>query len=106
MRFKKRKWGWWFVLLQGHGFKVKLIYFKKGGQLSLQKHICRDELWCFISGWGKMMSDTNRRGRFLGKGRTVFIKRGTWHQYKALDKTWVLEIQTGIKCEEIDIERK
>lgn len=72
----------------------------------MQKHTLRDELWCFLFGRGRMKSDTNFRGRYLAKGNTLLIKKNTWHQYKAIKRTLVLEIQTGLKCEESDIERK
>ena len=105
MQYAKRPWGFWInLIVRGH-FKVKLICFKKGGKLSMQKHQYRDELWCFLSGWGYMISENGTR-RFTGKGNVFNISRQTWHQYIALKKTWVLEIQSGAKCEETDIERK
>lgn len=101
MRFAKRPWGWWCVLYSGRRFKIKLIRFKIGRSLSLQKHEYRNELWCFLSGKGYMFNNG-----LVRKGDCVLIEKEEWHKFTAGANTLVLEIQFGEKCDEIDIERK
>jgi len=100
MRFAKRKWGFWIVLLSREHFKVKLLRFKTGGALSMQRHQNRAELWLFLSGDGIMMYNTPPQG-----GDYKMIRPGHWHKYTALKPTWILEIQYGKHCKEEDIER-
>ena len=99
-RFKRRNWGWWLVLWRGSKFKVKLLRFKKGGSLSMQKHRFRKELWLFLGGEGKNL------GKSYSKGDYLLIERLEWHKFVADKKTWVLELQYGNRCDEEDIERK
>lgn len=87
-RFVRRKWGWYLTLLDRKHFKVKLLRFKRGGNLSLQYHNHRKELWLF-----------------LGNGEYSEIPEQTLHTHYALKPTYVLEIQYGEKCEEADIVR-
>lgn len=100
MRFAKRPWGWWAVLLARENFKLKLLYFKRGGQISMQRHKYRHELWLFLKGSGKPTGSTP-----ITAGKYVHFSRYKWHQYKAYSPTLVLEIQYGTKCCEADIER-
>lgn len=100
MRFARRPWGWWLVLISRKHFKVKLLRFKKGGALSMQRHEKRHELWLFLSGNGIMAYQTPPSA-----GDYKMIRRKHWHQYKAAKTTWVLEIQYGEECKESDIER-
>lgn len=100
MRFARRPWGFWLVLISRRTFKVKLLHFKKGGAISLQRHLHRHELWLFLSGEGKMAYSTPPKA-----GDYKMIRRHHWHQYTARKPTWVLEIQYGTLCEESDIVR-
>lgn len=100
MRFAKRPWGFWLVLLQRKHFKVKLLRFKKCGSISLQRHKDRHELWLFLSGNGMMHFNTPPQA-----GDYKMIRRFHWHKYTAVIPTWVLEIQYGKECTEDDIER-
>lgn len=100
MRYAKRPWGFWLLLLERKHFKVKLLYFKRGGKLSMQRHKDRHELWLFLKGEGHMAYSTPPN-----KGDVKHIRPHRWHQYTATTKTLVLEIQYGTRCEESDIER-
>ena len=82
MRFVRRKWGWYLTLLDRKHFKIKLLRFKRGGNLSMQYHNLRKELWLF-----------------LVTGEYREIPEQTMHTYYALKPTYVLEIQFGEKCE-------
>lgn len=108
MEFSKRKWGWYLTLSSRKYFKVKLLYFKKYGEISLQRHENRSEQWLFIFGNGlakrKCPSYFIESMSEISGGDTFLIPIGYWHWYKARSRTLVLEIQVGL-CEESDIER-
>ena len=90
-RIVRRAWGWYFTLLDYKEFKVKLLFFKRGGQLSIQYHNLRNELWLMLSG--------THKGMFLE------VPKCDVHTYYADKRTVVLEIQYGDKCDEEDIVR-
>lgn len=104
----KRAWGRYITLINGKNFKVKLLFFKTGGQLSMQKHFQRSELWCYLWGCGMMHISDTVAGHTVGrlKGNYDVIECGKWHKFTAFERTCVLEIQYGIKCEEEDILRE
>lgn len=110
MRFKHRTWGWYLVLLDRKHFKVKLLRFKKNGELSLQWHEHRSELWLFLSGRGYISDNKQCWYESLtwtfgnpGYARNIFPMEK--HTFIAEKVTWVIEIQYGEKCEESDIVR-
>ena len=45
-----RPWGWWEVLDQGEGWKVKRLVVKPRKRLSYQTHSHRGELWIVMNG--------------------------------------------------------
>ena len=98
-RFERRLWGYYWVLLNHRHFKVKILAFKKDGACSKQFHNYRNELWLFLSGEGHL----NRK--YVKKGDYVMVPEQEIHQYIALRKTYVLEIQFGDSCVERDIVR-
>lgn len=108
MEFKRRAWGWYLTLIDARHFKVKILRFKAGGKISLQRHAKRSELWCFLSGLGVM-----KYGDFSNDLFSTMKKPGDffevdvheWHEYLAVKRTTVLEIQFGYRCAESDIER-
>lgn len=102
--FKRRKWGWYLTLLEGMQWKIKLLYFKEGGEISYQRHHHRAELWLFVFGRG-MMRMTDKVRHMRGAGESALIYRGQWHQYTADKRTLVIECQFGGNCSEGDIER-
>lgn len=104
-RFRKRSWGWWLVLLDRKHFKVKLLKFKAAGNLSLQYHSFRHELWIFLSGKGTMQTSKDGDGFPIESGHYYHATLGDLHRFKANKATWVLEVQYGEKCIEEDIVR-
>jgi len=108
VEFSRRKWGWYLTLLSYETFKVKLLYFKKDKHLSLQKHLHRNELWCFLSGKGFFIYDSesvDAKKEPVTKGEHRVVQKRYWHQYYAIKSTLVLEIQYGTVCSEVDIIR-
>jgi mannose-6-phosphate isomerase-like protein (cupin superfamily) len=111
----KRPWGFWLLLHQwplfskAPRYKLKLLYFKKGGAISMQRHKNRTELWRWLWGQGNWslgaeLNDLRSRSS-CGWGSFIFVNKMEWHTYQALiTSTLVLETQRGI-CMESDIER-
>lgn len=105
---KQRAWGWYATLIRTPWFCVKLLRFKPYGQLSMQKHQYRTEIWWFISGKGRAHISWFGDGTGLNYlGRKWKIPKNSWHQYTAFNKpVYVIELQYGRKVTESDIERK
>lgn len=104
MEFSRRKWGWYLTVYSARYFKIKFLYFKKGGECSNQMHSTREETWLFLFGSGSFLSGQGIAAA-IAAGDAAYVPARAWHQYKALKPTLVLEIQTGI-CREDDIERR
>lgn len=100
-----KRWGWMLTLFKGKQFKVKLLYFKKDGEISMQRHKYREELWLYIFGKGKMHHGTPGLYENVKKGMKSIIPPNVWHLYRAEEPTLVLEIQYGDKCSDRDIKR-
>lgn len=105
MEFKRRKWGWYLTLLSAPEYKIKLLYFRRDGEISMQRHDQRSELWLFLFGAGDMYTTKSRsKPECKLKGQRQHVGKFRWHQFCASRRTLVLEIQTGI-CKEEDIMR-
>lgn len=102
MKKVDRNWGWYLVLRETPQTKWKILYFRRGAKLSLQRHFKREEKWFFLLGSGLFWRD--HAGFEARIGDRYHVPVGTWHQYFAHEPTIVLEKQTGI-CTEDDIER-
>ena len=105
-----RNWGYYRVLHEdGIGgnlkTKVKELTVDPGSSISLQRHQFRREYWVVTS--GKATIELEGQPKTLSIHEDVEIPIGWWH--KLSNKTTmplrIVEIQTGIKCEEEDIER-
>jgi len=105
-----RNWGYYRVLHEdGIGgnprTKVKELTIDPGSSISLQRHQFRSEYWTVTSGTASI--ELEGQPRTLGIHEDVEIPVGWWH--KLSNKTTmplrIVEIQTGLKCEEDDIER-
>jgi cytidyltransferase-like protein len=105
-----RDWGYYRILHEdGMGAnlktKVKELTLDPGKSISLQRHKFRREYWVVTSGTATI--EIEGQSRTLGIHEDVEIPTGWWH--KLSNKTTMplrmVEIQTGLKCEEEDIER-
>lgn len=103
MRYVKRSWGWYFILLDREHFKVKLLRFKAGNQLSHQYHSHRSELWVFLKGGGWFIHDDEITLKVSGDYSLANFKEV--HSFKAAKTTYAIEVQFGEKCVEEDIVR-
>jgi cytidyltransferase-like protein len=108
----ERPWGYYRVLHEVPGMKVKELTVNPGKFLSMQRHNYRSEYWIVSDGQARVSSE-------LAGGYTVptvtleqhdshDVRLGEWHQlfnpYDAPVK--IVEIQYGEQCIEEDIERK
>lgn len=85
-----RQWGFYNVLSQGPGYKVKKLTVMPGKATSVQRHAERLEVWCFPN-----------------RGDIQVIPAGKTHQLKNETQSplEVIEVQMGDYCGEDDIVR-
>jgi len=100
-----RPWGSFQPLAAGPRYKVKRIIVEVGGSLSLQRHQHRAEHWVVVRGRARVVR--GRRELELGERASTFIPRGVVHRLENAGDTplEVIEVQTGDRVEEGDIER-
>lgn len=102
---KRRAWGWYATLIRTPWFCLKLLRFKAGGELSLQRHFNRTEIWFFIKGDGRIYHNESDTHNWLHSFPWI-IKPCDWHKFLAYDKpVYAIELQYGRKVTESDIER-
>ena len=106
-----RNWGWYRVLDQQLGYKVKELVIEPGQSLSNQRHFKRSEHWYVLKGECVLETQYNNffQSDVIKELTSGFqIGQGTWH--KASNKTdnpcHILEVQYGEECVEEDIERR
>ena len=103
----ERPWGYYRVLHEAPGTKVKELTVEPGQSLSLQKHKYRNELWHVMEGNCNVF-DGNSETCLLGPHDQIDIPVGEWHQLSNpfSSPCRLIEIQYGDQCKESDIERK
>jgi cytidyltransferase-like protein len=108
----ERNWGYYRVLHEVPGTKVKELTVEPGQSISLQRHFKRKEFWFVTHGACQVVS-TMPNGYalpvlLLKEHLHHFVPKGEWHQiqnpYDVPCK--IVEIQFGEACDEEDIERK
>ena len=106
-----RPWGWYRVLDEKPGYKVKELVIEPGQSLSDQRHFKRSEHWYVLKGTVRL--DTEWEGlkdtqHIKEHHNGYVIGREVWH--KASNPTnelsHILEVQYGEECVEEDIERR
>jgi len=108
----RRPWGYYRVLYDTTGMKVKELTINPGCSLSMQRHSKRNEFWIVAEGNAvvnlRMESGYNLPSQDLNPHSQIKIPKNEWHQltnpFDAPCK--IVEIQYGEKCEEEDIERQ
>ena len=109
-----RPWGYYRVLHEVPGMKVKELTVEPGKSLSMQKHQYRNEFWIVSEGTAGLTSldnlDKNEVSRtiFLKEHHQTTIFKEQWHQLVNTTEhpVKIVEIQYGDKCDEDDIERQ
>ena len=107
-----RPWGYYRVLHDVNGTKVKELTVEPGQQLSMQRHSQRSEYW-LVSEGRCIVKSMMPTGYILPS-----VELATHMSYKILTKDWhqltnpydvpcrIVEIQYGDSCDESDIERR
>jgi cytidyltransferase-like protein len=108
----ERQWGYYRVLHEIPGMKVKELTVDPGKSLSMQKHKLRSEYWIVSEGQAVINRatplDFELPTAILNKHDQLHVAKQEWHQltnpYSHPLK--IVEIQYGEQCVEEDIERK
>lgn len=102
----QRAWGYYRVLHEAPGMKVKELIVEPKKSLSMQRHAKRREYWVVKEGKCKVEIDSATL--FLNTHDTIDIPVGNWHQLSNPfdDPCKIIEIQYGEMCVEEDIERQ
>jgi D-beta-D-heptose 7-phosphate kinase/D-beta-D-heptose 1-phosphate adenosyltransferase len=105
-----RNWGYYRVLHEDSTggnpkTKVKELTLDPGKSISLQRHKFRREYWIVTSGTATI--EIEGQPRTLGIHDDIEIPIGWWHRLsnKTTLPLRIVEIQSGMKCDEADIER-
>jgi len=100
-----RPWGWYDVLHESIGCKVKKIHVNPRSRLSLQSHRFRREIWVCIRGEGRAQIDDSITN--LTVGTTVDIPQGARHRLDNPSDSFmeIIETQLGDYFGEDDITR-
>jgi cytidyltransferase-like protein len=108
----ERIWGYYRVLHEDDGTKVKELTVAPGQSLSMQRHKFRSEHWHVTSGQCVVIGISDGGYRYppkdLSTHDTYDVPLGEWHQLtNPYSKPCrIVEIQYGSICSEEDIERK
>lgn len=108
----ERPWGYYRVLHEVAGTKVKELTINPKQSLSMQRHTHRAEHWHVTEGMcqvnSQMPGGYYLPPRTLSRHMTLDIPAGEWHQLinPYNDPCKLVEIQYGPVCEEGDIERR
>jgi len=100
-----RPWGYYLVLLEDAGYKVKQFVVKPGSRLSLQRHRHRAEHWQVVRGEGEVT--LGKEIVRLAPGGSIDIPLGALHRVESVgaENLVVIEVQMGEYVGEDDIER-
>lgn len=108
----RRSWGYYRVLHEAAGVKVKELIVDPGASLSMQRHQDRAEFWLVAEGEATVYTlnkstDAELLGQYT-QHQYLHIDLHEWHQLVNEDPSplKIVEIQYGDRCEETDIERK
>ena len=108
----ERPWGYYRVLHEVSGTKVKELTVEPGQKLSMQRHKHRAEYWLVAEGQcivhSMMPNGYALPPTELTTHMSYKIAKGDWHQLSNPYDTpcRIVEIQYGGTCDESDIERK
>lgn len=102
----ERSWGYYRVLHEVNGTKVKELTILPNKSLSMQRHTHREEYW-HVTGGTCIVEFADNLSREICKHDTLCISKGMWHKlYNPYNMPCtIIEIQSGEVCSEDDIER-
>ena len=100
-----RPWGYYTILKEGPGYKVKRIAVYPGKSLSLQKHKHRSEHWNVVEGRGII---TIGKKQFpIKRNESIYVPKGEKHKLynPTKENLAIIEVQIGNYLGEDDIIR-
>lgn len=104
-----RTWGWYRVLDDKPGYKVKELVIYPGRSLSMQRHFKRAEHWYVLKGKCSLRTKFNgiEELQEITQNHHYDVGEEVWHQGSNEENTpcHILEVQHGKECVEEDIER-
>lgn len=100
-----RPWGYYTILEEASGFKIKRLVVKPGCKLSMQSHQHRNEHWVVIS--GTALVTNNDQEHLLNENESTYISAGNKHRLENLGSgdLVLIEVQSGAYVGEDDIIR-
>jgi len=107
-----RQWGYYRILHDVDGCKVKELTIEPGKTLSMQRHYKRHEFWHVTEGSCEVDQQMNSGYALpmltMTQHKQIVIPQGDWHRIRNPFDTpcRIVEIQYGEECIEEDIERK
>ncbi|OUU18507.1 MAG: hypothetical protein CBC05_02150 [Crocinitomicaceae bacterium TMED45] len=109
-----RNWGWYRVLDDKAGYKVKELVINPQSSLSTQRHFKRSEHWyilkgkCSIKTIDEDADSVDVKQKHLEQNESFVIPKGVWHQgiNNQSQPCHILEVQYGSECVESDIQRR
>jgi mannose-6-phosphate isomerase-like protein (cupin superfamily) len=103
----ERPWGYYRVLKNMTGSKVKELVINPGKSLSMQRHRLRSEHWHVVENQCNVELE-RKRIKTLVIHNQLKVEVGKWHRlYNPYENPCkLIEIQYGELCDEADIERK
>ena len=110
-----RTWGYYKVLYEGEGYKVKELVINPHSSLSMQRHEHRSETWNVVKGECYVILDNgihreNKIKHKLKEHKGIFIPVNTWHKgiNESDNPAHIIEIWRGESSllNENDIERR
>lgn len=103
----ERQWGYYRVLHDVPGMKVKELTVNPGKKLSMQRHANRSEYWIVSEGVATVNIGNPPTMLNMLEHQTLTIPVGEWHQLcnSSENPVRIVEIQYGEQCIEEDIER-
>ena len=109
----ERPWGYYRVLHEEPGVKVKELAVNPRGSLSMQRHSERSEYWLVSEGEANIDYQQSTKWQVLDNvtlhtHQDMHIPVHAWHQLKNETDSIlrIIEIQYGTECREEDIERR
>ena len=100
-----RTWGYYRVLYDSEGFRVKELVISPNSSLSKQRHKHRSETWNIVKGECFILLEDEKLKLTQEKG--IFIPVNTWHKgvNESDNPAHIIEIWRGYILTEDDIER-
>ena len=106
-----REWGYYTVLYDLPGSKVKQLVVKPGKSLSMQKHEKRSEFWFVAEGYATLHTSNDGIEKLVGvfgEHEDIWIPKEKWHRLSnnTNEMLKLIELQYGEECSEMDILRR